>query len=74
MKKETRQNKFRAKNRLDKKAMGVVLILNKNTGSLLTILGSREESSGQNVLTIRGLWHCLADYDTPRIEIHGWAA
>lgn len=73
-KKETRQNKFRAKNRLDKKAMGVVLILNKNTGSLLTILGRREESSGQNVLTIGGLWHCLADYGTPRIEIHGWAA
>ena len=40
-----------------------------STKCLITILGSMEEANDQNILTIRGLWHCLVDYSTLRTEI-----
>ena len=68
-KKKKKEKKFGAKIRLDKKSYGDFAQTQQNAVSLLTILGSMEEANDQNVLIIRGLWHCLVDYGTPKTEI-----
>ena len=67
--KKKKEKKFGAKIRLDKKSYGDFAQTQQNAVSLLTILGSMEEANDQNVLIIRGLWHCLVDYGTPKTEI-----
>lgn len=67
--KKKKEKKFWAKIRLDKKSYGDFAQTQQNAVSLLTILGSMEEANDQSVLIIRGLWHCLVDYGTPKTEI-----